>query len=73
MDFQIQPPQQLPETPPALIEKVEIVDPSNEIVQRFFDSAARAFEEGKLAGKTEPQIIELTAVLVTQILIAQGL
>jgi hypothetical protein len=73
MDFQEHPPQHLLETPPALIEKAEIVDPSDELVQKFFDSAARAFEEGQLAGLSEAQIIELTAVLVTRILIAQGL
>jgi len=45
MDFQIQPPQQLPEAPPAIRVQVEATDPHDEMVQRFFDSAARAFEE----------------------------
>jgi hypothetical protein len=73
MDLSIQPPHQLPETPPAIIKSAEATEPRDDMVQKFFDSAARAFEEGQLAGKSEDEIIELTAGLVIQILVAQNL
>ncbi len=65
------PEQYLPPDPPAIVEAHITANTPEDIGRRFQELAAKIFDEGLIANKTEEELMEITANLVIAILAEQ--